>query len=212
MHQRCVRSRLRRRGGSGRVVADIAKLSVGREEYYTRELATHHQQYLSGHGESPGRWYGTGAASLGLQGEASVAGFRQMFEGRDPTTGELLGRPTRPQRRARLRCGLAADQERLGPVRPGRPRDRPGRCWRPTMPAWPRRSLTWMDTWAPVVATAVSNTCLDRGCWRSASITARAAKGIRCCTPTWWSPTAHRAGRALDGVGRPGPVPASAGR
>jgi hypothetical protein len=41
------------------VVADIAKLSVGREEYYTRELATDHQAYLSGHGESPGRWYGT---------------------------------------------------------------------------------------------------------------------------------------------------------
>jgi conjugative relaxase-like TrwC/TraI family protein len=75
------------------VVADIAKLSVGREEYYTRELATDHQQYLSGHGESPGRWYGAGAASLGLEGEASVAGFQAMFEGRHPTTGELLGRP-----------------------------------------------------------------------------------------------------------------------
>jgi conjugative relaxase-like TrwC/TraI family protein len=75
------------------VVADIAKLTVGREEYYTRELATDHEQYLSGHGESPGRWYGAGARSLGLQGEASVAGFQAMFEGRDPTTGELLGRP-----------------------------------------------------------------------------------------------------------------------
>jgi conjugative relaxase-like TrwC/TraI family protein len=75
------------------VVADIAKLSVGREEYYTRELATDHQQYLSGHGESPGRWYGAGASSLGLQGEASVAGFQAIFEGRHPTTGELLGRP-----------------------------------------------------------------------------------------------------------------------
>jgi TrwC relaxase len=79
--------------GSGGVVADIAKLSVGREGYYTRELATDHEQYLSGHGESPGRWDGAGAASLGLQGEASVAGFQRMFEGRDPTTGELLGRP-----------------------------------------------------------------------------------------------------------------------
>ena len=47
------------------MVADIAKLSVGREEYYTRELATDHEQYLSGHGESPGRWYGAGAGSLG---------------------------------------------------------------------------------------------------------------------------------------------------
>jgi hypothetical protein len=43
------------------VVADIAKLMVGREAYYTRELATDHEQYLSGHGESPGRWYGAGA-------------------------------------------------------------------------------------------------------------------------------------------------------
>jgi conjugative relaxase-like TrwC/TraI family protein len=75
------------------VVADIAKLSVGREAYYTRELATDHEAYLSGHGESPGRWYGAAAGSLGLQGEASVAGFQAMFEGRDPTTGELLGRP-----------------------------------------------------------------------------------------------------------------------
>jgi conjugative relaxase-like TrwC/TraI family protein len=75
------------------VVADIAKLSAGRGEYYTRELATDHEAYLSGHGESPGRWYGAGATGLGLQGEASVAGFQAMFEGQDPTTGELLGRP-----------------------------------------------------------------------------------------------------------------------
>jgi conjugative relaxase-like TrwC/TraI family protein len=75
------------------MVADIAKLSVGREEYYTRELATDHEQYLSGHGESPGRWYGAGANGLGLEGEASVAEFEAMFEGRDPTTDELLGRP-----------------------------------------------------------------------------------------------------------------------
>jgi conjugative relaxase-like TrwC/TraI family protein len=75
------------------VVADIAKLSVGREAYYTRELATDHQQYLSGHGESPGRWYGAGAASLGLEGEASPAGFQAMFEGRHPDSDEFLGRP-----------------------------------------------------------------------------------------------------------------------
>src|SRR5512133_3626895 len=31
--------------------------------------------------------------SLGLEDEASVVGFQAMFEGRDPTTGELLGRP-----------------------------------------------------------------------------------------------------------------------
>ena len=73
------------------MVADVAKLSVGREAYDTRELATDHEQYLSGHGESPGRWYG--ATTLRLQGEASPAGFQAMFAGRHPTTGELLGRP-----------------------------------------------------------------------------------------------------------------------
>ena len=65
MHQGCVRSRQRRREGAAAVVADIAKLSVGREAYYTRELATDHEQYLSGHGESPGRWYGAGASGSG---------------------------------------------------------------------------------------------------------------------------------------------------
>jgi conjugative relaxase-like TrwC/TraI family protein len=95
--QQCTRGAFARANGgeegSGGVVADIAKLSVGREEYYTRELATDHEQYLSGHGESPGRWYGAGASSLGLQGEASPADFQRMFEGRHPNTGELLGRP-----------------------------------------------------------------------------------------------------------------------
>jgi len=57
------------------------------------DFAENHEAYLSGHGESPGRWYGRGSALLGLDGEASVAGFRRMFEGRHPDTGELLGRP-----------------------------------------------------------------------------------------------------------------------
>ena len=72
------------------MVADIAKLSVGREEYYTRELATDHEQYLSGHGESPGRWYGAGATTLGLQGEASP--------GRRPTS-PARGHPRQLTRR-----------------------------------------------------------------------------------------------------------------
>jgi TrwC relaxase len=104
------------------VVADVAKLSVGREAYYTRELATDHQQYLSGHGESPGRWYGAGATNLGLQGEASPAGFQAMFEGREPqprprflrgptVASERLGRSGR-----RARCG---GQEGLVQLRAG---------------------------------------------------------------------------------------------
>ena len=102
MHQGCVRSRQRRREGSGGVVADIAKLSVGREAYYTRELATDHEQYLSGHGESPGRWYGAGASSLGLQGEASPAGFQADVRRPRPDDGGAARPPSRPQRRAGL--------------------------------------------------------------------------------------------------------------
>jgi conjugative relaxase-like TrwC/TraI family protein len=73
------------------VVADLAKLSVGREDYYVREVAHNREEYLSGHGESPGRWYGAGATALGQEGVASTEAFKRIFEGRHPDTGELLG-------------------------------------------------------------------------------------------------------------------------
>jgi TrwC relaxase len=152
------------------VVADIAKLSVGREAYYTRELATDHEQYLSGHGESPDRWYGAGANGLGLVGEASVAGFQAMFEGRDPTTGELLGRPhgrnavpafdvvLRPTKSVSVLYGL------------GDPAT--GRAVLEAHDAGTREAVGyWMSTWGPIVAMAVSSMCPDRGCWGSGSTT-----------------------------------------
>jgi conjugative relaxase-like TrwC/TraI family protein len=74
------------------VVLDVAKLTAGREDYYLEKLADNREEYLSGHGESPGRWYGQGAASLGLEGEASKEGFRRLIQGRHPETGESLGR------------------------------------------------------------------------------------------------------------------------
>jgi hypothetical protein len=70
------------------VVADIAKLSLGREEYYTRELATDHEQYLSGHGESPGRWYGEVvplAVEVRRRSEAGSGGI--LLAGRDSRDG-----------------------------------------------------------------------------------------------------------------------------
>jgi hypothetical protein len=39
---------------------------------------------------------------------------------------------------------------------------------------------------------AVSSTCPDRGCWRSASTTGHPGRGIHCCIPTWWWPTGSR--------------------
>lgn len=74
------------------MVADIAKLSAGREDYYVREVAENREEYLSGHGESPGRWLGRGAVALGQQGTASKEAFVRVFHGRHPDTGEVLGR------------------------------------------------------------------------------------------------------------------------
>jgi TrwC relaxase len=138
------------------VVADVAELTVGREDYDLRELADNHQQYLSGHGESPGRWYGAGATSLGLQGKASPVGFRQMFEGRHPNTGELLGRPHGRNAVPALTwsCGRPrASRSCTGSVT----RPLAGRCWPRITSAWPRRPPTWTSTWAPAAATAATS-------------------------------------------------------
>ncbi|MGH8907863.1 MAG: relaxase domain-containing protein [Egibacteraceae bacterium] len=72
---------------------DTAKLGVGREDYYLREIADDEEVYLTGHGEAPGRWYGRAAGeAFDLSGEVTAEQFKAMFTGRDPVTGELLGR------------------------------------------------------------------------------------------------------------------------
>jgi conjugative relaxase-like TrwC/TraI family protein len=77
------------------VVADVHKLAVGREDYYTREIARNREEYLSGHGESPGIFHGGSARALGLEGECSPAAFKRLFAWQDPRTGEQLGRAPR---------------------------------------------------------------------------------------------------------------------
>src|SRR6266511_2081841 len=78
--------------GRGAVVAAVAKLSAGRERYYLDEVAHTLDDYYAGKGESPGRWVGATARRLGMQGEVGLEAFRAAFDGRDPATGELLGR------------------------------------------------------------------------------------------------------------------------
>jgi len=77
------------------VAADLRKLAVGREGYYTREIAKDREEYLSGHGESPGIFHGGSASALGLEGECSPEAFKQLFGWQDPRTGEQLGRAPR---------------------------------------------------------------------------------------------------------------------
>ena len=80
------------------MVADIANLGAQSAGYYLAEVAQDElgvfqaERYYSGHGEAPGYWTGEAAARLGLAGQVSPEQFRAMFDGKDPVTGELLGR------------------------------------------------------------------------------------------------------------------------
>jgi conjugative relaxase-like TrwC/TraI family protein len=77
------------------VTADLRKLSAGRADYYVREVARDHEEYLSGKGESPGRYLGAGAAALGKHGVCAEQEFRRLFAWQHPDTGEQLGRAPR---------------------------------------------------------------------------------------------------------------------
>lgn len=77
------------------MTADLHKLSAGRCDYYVREVARDHEEYLSGHGESPGEFLGAGNKTLGKSGVCSEQEFRRLFAWRHPDTGEQLGRAPR---------------------------------------------------------------------------------------------------------------------
>ena len=56
--------------------------------YYTEQLPSY---YLDA-GEPPGRWFGRGAAQLGLDGQVEDEAFLAVMAGQHPTTGVRLGR------------------------------------------------------------------------------------------------------------------------
>ncbi len=75
------------------MVLAAAGLKAGQEDYWIRQIAESRCEYLSGHGETPGQWYGARAASLGLAGVARDEQCHAMFAGKDPITGEQLAQP-----------------------------------------------------------------------------------------------------------------------
>jgi conjugative relaxase-like TrwC/TraI family protein len=93
------------------VVADVAKLSAGRERYYLAEVAHTLEEYYAGKGESPGRWAGVTAERIGLQGDFKDEAFKAAFDGRDPVTGELLGRKHPSNGMRGIRPGAQAGQD-----------------------------------------------------------------------------------------------------
>jgi Ti-type conjugative transfer relaxase TraA len=72
------------------VVLSIGKLGFGQESYYLDTVASGAEDYYVGRGETPGRWLGTMARELGLDGRVDADALREVLAGRDPSTGEPL--------------------------------------------------------------------------------------------------------------------------
>ena len=77
---------------AGAAVLSIGTLTVEQSRYYERQVAQGGDDYYSGRGESPGRWTGSGAETIGLGGRVDDDGFVALMDGRDPGTGERLKR------------------------------------------------------------------------------------------------------------------------
>lgn len=69
---------------------NIGLLAPGAGEYYIGEVATSAEDYYTGRGEQAGRWVGSLAAEIGLEGEVDADEFRSVLAGRDPFSGEQL--------------------------------------------------------------------------------------------------------------------------
>ena len=77
-------------------------LTPDRGVYLEESVASSRDEYYAGRGESPGRWFGTAAGSLGLVGTVEEGSLARLIDGVDPRSG-------RADRLARLsRSGLTA--------------------------------------------------------------------------------------------------------
>jgi conjugative relaxase-like TrwC/TraI family protein len=88
------------------VALPVKALKAGQEAYWLDQIARNREEYFSGRGESPGRFVGSAAAAVGLEGVASPEQVRAMFQGLDPATGEVRCAPLwRADPRSKLSAG-----------------------------------------------------------------------------------------------------------
>lgn len=80
----------------------VAKLTLGQEAYYERQVARGLDDYYAGRGESPGIWAGRGAAELELVGVVEDGDLGTLLRGLDPATEQQLRKPVR-ERTIRVR-------------------------------------------------------------------------------------------------------------
>ena len=68
----------------------IGKLGQGQESYYLESVAQGIEDYYTGAGEAPGRWTGSAARELGMDGEVDDDALGAALGGANPKTGDQL--------------------------------------------------------------------------------------------------------------------------
>ncbi len=86
----------------GAAVLSVAKLTLGQEAYYERQVVRGLDDYYAGRGESPGIWTGRGAAELELAGVVEGGDLETLLRGVDPANEKRLRKPVR-ERTIRVR-------------------------------------------------------------------------------------------------------------
>ena len=87
-------------------------LAKAAKDYYLRklgEISPGEDYYLRG-GTATGRWLGSGAKELGLEGTVTAEGLVRLFDGQHPATGEQLGRSLRKDGVAAWDVTFSADK------------------------------------------------------------------------------------------------------
>ncbi len=90
----------------------MLSLAKAHKDYYLEkvgEISPREAYYLKG-GAATGRWHGSGAAELGLDGAVSTEGLVHLFDGQHPATGEQLGHRLRKDGVAAWDLTFSADK------------------------------------------------------------------------------------------------------
>jgi conjugative relaxase-like TrwC/TraI family protein len=93
----------------------VAKLTLGQEAYYERQVARGLDDYYAGRGESPGIWAGGGSTGIGLVGVIGDGELGTLLRGVDPATEERLRSPVRARTITRRTLDVATGEWREEP-------------------------------------------------------------------------------------------------
>jgi len=95
-------------------VLRIGKLGASPDQvaYYEQQVAQGLEDYLSGRGESPGRWIGGGCGGIGVAGRVDRDGFMRAMAGCDPRTGAALRPPRDGDDRGSVGCAARGSSRR----------------------------------------------------------------------------------------------------